>query len=84
MALEARDHGIELVVIKLPEAKQDLLLLPRRWVVKRSLPRLSRIGRLANNYEQLPETVIGSHCMDNVCLLLHMAVHLLQIDNAVN
>jgi transposase len=35
-AKAARDEGIELQVIKLPEAKKGFVLLPRRWVVERS------------------------------------------------
>ncbi|PVX75236.1 DDE family transposase [Paraburkholderia unamae] len=32
----ARDEGMALQVIKLPEAKKGFVLLPRRWVVERS------------------------------------------------
>ncbi len=35
-AQAARDEGMELQVIKLPEAKKGFVLLPRRWVVERS------------------------------------------------
>ena len=34
-ALAAEANGIELVVVKLPEAKKGFVLLPRRWVVER-------------------------------------------------
>lgn len=34
--MAARKHGIELEVVKLPEAKRSFVLLPRRWVVERS------------------------------------------------
>lgn len=34
---DAKAAGIELRVVKLPEAKKGLVLLPRRWVVERSL-----------------------------------------------
>ena len=30
-------HGIRLDVVKLPEAQKGFVLLPRRWVVERSL-----------------------------------------------
>lgn len=36
-AANAAAHGITLEVIKLPEAKRGFVLLPRRWVVERSL-----------------------------------------------
>lgn len=35
-AAQAKAEGIDLVVIKLPEAKRGFVLLPRRWVVERS------------------------------------------------
>ena len=35
-AAAARARGIELEVVKLPEAKRGFVLLPRRWVVERS------------------------------------------------
>ena len=33
---DAAEHGIELQVVKLAEAKNGFMLLPRRWVVERS------------------------------------------------
>jgi hypothetical protein len=30
----AKPSGIELIVVKLPEAKKGMVLLPRRWVVE--------------------------------------------------
>ncbi len=36
-ATAAREHGIALEVVKLPEAKGGFGLLPRRWVVERFL-----------------------------------------------
>ena len=39
-------QGIELSVVKLPEAKKGFVLLPRRWVVERSFAWASRFGRL--------------------------------------
>jgi transposase len=33
----AQKAGIDLIVVKLPEAKKGFVLLPRRWVVERSL-----------------------------------------------
>ena len=32
----AQSNGIDLQIVKLPEAKKGLVLLPRRWVVERS------------------------------------------------
>src|SRR5215204_3495957 len=73
----AAEHGIELVVVSLPEAKRGFVLLPRRWVVERSFAWTTRFRRLAKDYERLPETVIGLHFVAFVCLLLHRASSLL-------
>jgi transposase len=72
---EAADaHGIELVVVSLPEAKRGFVLLPRRWVVERSFAWATRFRRLAKDYERLPETVVGLHFVAFACLLLHRAM----------
>jgi transposase len=73
----AADHGIELVVVSLPEAKKGFVLLPRRWVVERSFAWASRFRRLAKDYERLPETVVGLHFVAFACLMLHRAIPLL-------
>lgn len=35
-AAAAKQHGITLEVVRLPQAKRGFVLLPRRWVVERS------------------------------------------------
>jgi len=79
----AKQQGIELEVVKLPEAKRGFVLLPRRWVVERSFAWASRFRRLAKDYERLPETLIGLHFVAFVCLLLHKATPLLQVHNTL-
>ena len=66
----AREQGIELEVVKLPEAKRGFVLLPRRWVVERSFAWKSRFRRLVRDYERLPETVAGLHLVAFICLML--------------
>jgi transposase len=39
------------------------VLLPRRWVVERSLAWVARFRRLARDYERLPQTLAGLHCL---------------------
>jgi transposase len=73
----AAAHGIELVVVSLPEAKRGFVLLPRRWVVERSFAWATRFRRLAKDYERLPETVVGLHFVAFACLMLHRAIPLL-------
>ena len=69
-AADAKKHGIELEVVKLPHAKRGFVLLPRRWVVERSLSWMARCRRLAKDYERLPSTVAGLHFIAFACLML--------------
>jgi transposase len=73
----AREHGIKLEVVKLPTAKRGFVLLPRRWVVERSLGWMSRFRRLAREYERLPETLAGLHYVAFVILMLKNVVEIL-------
>ena len=75
----AREHGIRLEVVMLPEAVKGFVLLPKRWVVERSFAWLSRFRRLAKDYERLPETLAGLHFIAFVCLMLSRAYSLLEI-----
>lgn len=73
-ATDAKEHGIELEVVKLSEAKRGFVLLPRRWVVERSLAWLSRFRRLARDYERLPQTLAGMHLIAFAVLMLQRFV----------
>jgi transposase len=66
----AAQHGIQLEVVKLSEAKRGFVLLPRRWVVERSLGWMARFRRLARDYERLPTTLAGLHFIAFAILLL--------------
>jgi len=66
----AQEQGIELAVVRLPEAKRGFVLLPRRWVVERSFAWKSRFRRLVRDYERLPQTVAGLHFVVFACLML--------------
>lgn len=48
-------------MVKLPQAKQGFILLPRRWVVERSFAWKTRFRRLVRDYKYLPETVARQH-----------------------
>ncbi len=74
-AAAAQEQGIQLEVVKLPEAKRGFVLLPRRWVVERSFAWATRCRRLAKDYERLPETVVGLHFVAFACLMLHRLVN---------
>jgi transposase len=77
-AQAARDEGIELQVIKLPEAKKGFVLLPRRWVVERSFGWLNRFRWLARDYERLPQTLAGLHFVVFAMLMLVHAASIVQ------
>ncbi len=66
----AKEHGITLEVVRLPQAKKGFVLLPRRWVVERSFAWKTRFRRLVRDYERLPETVVGLHFVVFACLML--------------
>jgi transposase len=74
-AAAAAAHGIELVVVKLAEAKRGFVLLPRRWVVERSFAWATRFRRLARDYERLPSVVEGLHFLAFACLMLRKLVN---------
>ena len=73
----AASQGIELVVVKLPEAKRGFVLLPRRWVVERSHGWMARFRRLARDYERLPQALAGLHFLAFAILMLQRAALLL-------
>lgn len=75
-AQDAAAHGIELIVVKLAEAKKGFVLLPKRWVVERSFAWTGRFRRLARDYERLPETLAGFHFLAFAILMLKRFVML--------
>jgi transposase len=66
-----------LAVVKLPEAKNGFVVLPRRWVVERSFAWVVRCRRLARDYERLTQTVAGLYFLAFAMLLLKRCVMLL-------
>ena len=76
-AQAARSQGMELQVIKLPEAKKGFVLLPRRWLVERSFGWIARFRRLARDYERLPQTLAGLHYLAFAILMLKHFVSLM-------
>src|SRR4029079_1227897 len=73
---EAAGRGTILDVVKLSEAKRGFVLLPRRWVVERSLGWAARVRRLARDYERLSETLAGLHYVAFSLLMLQKAAPL--------
>lgn len=71
---DAQQAGIELMVVKLPEAKKGFVLFPRRWVVERSFAWTTRFRRLARDFERLPETFRSLHFLAFAILMLQTFV----------
>lgn len=71
---DAKEVGIELIVVKLSEAKKGFVLLPRRWVVERSFAWTARFRRLARDFERLPETFRSLHFLAFAILMLRTFV----------
>jgi transposase len=74
---KAQDFGRALVVVKPTEAKRGCVLLPRRWVVERSIAWAASFRRLARDYERLADTLAGLHFVAFVCLMLSKAATML-------
>ena len=77
-AQQAQTHDINLIVVKLEEAKKGFVLLPRRWVVERTFAWLGRFRRLARDYERLAHTLEGFHWVAAISLMLGGLFSLLQ------
>jgi transposase len=71
---DAQASGIELRVVKLPEAKKGFVLLPRRWVVERSFGWLARFRRLSRDFERMPEVLAGLHFVAFAILMIPKVV----------
>lgn len=74
----AKAHGIELKVVKHTKIRRGLVLLPRRWVVERSLAWAARFRGLARDYDRLAETLAGFHYLAFACFMLHKIIPLLK------
>src|SRR5574340_112215 len=72
----AKEQGIALEVVKLPEAQRGFVLLPRRWVVERSCAWATRCRRLVKDYERYASTLAGLHLVAFVCFMLKQAASL--------
>ena len=75
-ARAAQEHGIELEVIKLDEAKRGFILLPRRWVVERSFAWATRFKRLVKDYERCAQTLADLHLIAFAWLMSKKAIQL--------
>ena len=70
-AAQAVEHGVNLKVIKLSEARRDFVLLPRRGVVERTYARQAHFRRLDRDFERLPGTLASLHWLASVFRMLN-------------
>ena len=76
-AAAAGEQDVELVIVRLPEAKRGFVLLPIRWVAERSLAWTTRFRRLVRDYERYASTLAGLHFVAFACLMLKQAALLM-------
>ena len=67
--------GLTLVVVRRLAGAAGFVLLPRRWVVERTLGWLGRWRRLARDYEELPEVSETMVKLAMIRLMLHRLTH---------
>ena len=75
----AAAHGVQLEVVKLPQAKRGFVLVPRRWVVERDFGWLSRFRRLARDQERLADVLKGFHLVAFTMLMWNRALPVLSV-----
>ena len=75
----AQANGIDLQIVKLPEAQKGFVLLPRSWVVERRFGWLARFRRLSRDYERLLEVLGGLHFLVFAMLMLPAAARVLAV-----
>jgi putative transposase len=67
--------GLTLIVVGRIPGTKGFVVLPRRWVVERSIGWLGRWRRLSKDYECLPEVSEAMVTLAMIRLMLHRAVH---------
>jgi transposase len=67
-------YGMRPHVVRLPDSKKGLVLLPRRWVAERTFAWLARARGLARNHERLPRGAVGLHFAAFLRVIIHPAV----------
>lgn len=75
----AAAHGMDLLVVKLAEAKRGFVLLPRRWVVARDFAWTSRFRRLGRDQERLAEVLQGFHLVAFTMLMWKHVLPMLSV-----
>ena len=67
--------GLTLIVVRRIAGTTGFVLLPRRWVVERTLAWLGQWRRLSKDYEELPEVAEAMVKLAMIRLMLHRLAH---------
>lgn len=67
--------GLTLIIVRRIAGTTGFVVLPRRWVVERTLGWLGRWRRLSKDYEELPKVSEAMVTLAAIRLMLHRLVH---------
>ena len=67
--------GLTLIIVRRMAGTSGFVVLPRRWVVERTLGWLGRWRRLSKDYEELPEVSEAMVKLAMIRLILHRLAH---------
>jgi putative transposase len=67
--------GLTLIVVRRIAGTKGFIVLPRRWVVERTIGWFSRWRRLSKDYEHLPEVSEAMVTLAMIRLMLHRLAH---------
>lgn len=67
--------GLTLIIVRRSAGTTGFVVVPRRWVVERTLGWLGRWRRLSKDYEELPEVSEAMVTLAAIRLMLHRLVH---------
>jgi putative transposase len=67
--------GLTLIIVRRMAGTTGFVVIPRRWIVERTLGWLSRWRRLSKDYEELPEVSEAMVTLAMIRLMLHRLSH---------
>ena len=67
--------GLTLIVVRRIAGATGFIVLPRRWIVERTLGWLGRWRRLSKDYEELPEVSEAMVTLAMIRLMVHRLIH---------
>ena len=67
--------GLTLIIVRRIVGTTGFVVLPRRWIVERTLGWFGRWRRLSKDYEELPEVSEAMVTLAAIRMMLHRLVH---------